>query len=149
MVSPEFLDTLNYALCDAIHSVLGDKAVEVFRLAGRRLYVELKEKGVVSPSSRPLDILQSIARYLEASGYVNRIVLQRVNDEEVIVEMFGVSVLRSSDRLVREKKQPSHIMTNTMFAALAELGYSAHITDLLLDVEGNHVVEKWSLKSAT
>jgi hypothetical protein len=60
--------------------------------------------------------------------------------------MYGVSVLESSVRLTQENKQPSHIMTNTMFAALEELGYDAELIDLLFETDKNHVREKWIIR---
>jgi hypothetical protein len=37
-------------------------------------------------------------------------------------------------------------MTNTMFAALEELGYDAELIDLLFETDKNHVREKWILR---
>ncbi|MCS7138124.1 MAG: hypothetical protein NZ941_07135, partial [Candidatus Caldarchaeum sp.] len=62
------------------------------------------------------------------------------------VDMYGVSVLDSSVKLTDEDREPSHIMTNTMFAALDEMGYEAELIDLLFDKEANHVREKWIIK---
>jgi hypothetical protein len=77
---------------------------------------------------------------------MERIDIQRLSENEAIVDMYGVSVLESSVRLTQENKQPSHIMTNTMFAALEELGYDAELIDLLFETEKNHVREKWILR---
>lgn len=53
---------------------------------------------------------------------MKKIEIQRKSETEAIVDMYGVSVLDSSIKLTSEGKEPSHIMTNTMFAALDELG---------------------------
>lgn len=147
MIDENFFDTLNYCICSAVNKFVGrEKAVEVFREVGRFHFKALREKGAVKVGSTPLETLESVARYLEKSGYMNKIVIQRTGENEAVVDMYGVSVLDSSVRLTDENKAPSHIMTNTMFAALDEMGYEAEMIDLLFDKEGNHVREKWVIK---
>ena len=101
-------------------------------------------------STDPADVLREVGRFLERMGYMARINLESVTENEVIVEMQGVSVIGSSIRLTREGASPSHIMTNLMFAALKEVcGMEASIIDLTLEqpspVEG-YAREKWVLK---
>jgi hypothetical protein len=64
-------------------------------------------------------------------------------DEGLQLDMYGVSVLRSSDTLVRSGMAPSHIMTNIMFAALREAGIEAELRELEIDVDKGHVREMW------
>jgi hypothetical protein len=147
MVSPQFFDLVNYSFCSAVSQFLGpEKAVELFRYMGRTHYEELKKRNLIKSDGKPMEVLESIARYLERSGYMERIEIQRLSENESIVDMYGVSVLESSVRLTQENKQPSHIMTNTMFAALEELGYDAELIDLLFETDKNHVREKWILR---
>ncbi len=147
MIDPRFFDLINYALCEAVNQFLGpSKALEFFRYVGQAHYRELKKSGLIKPVGDPLDLLEGIARYLEKAGYMERIEIRRVSEGEAVVDMYGVSVLDSSVRLTQEKKQPSHIMTNTMFAALDELGYSAELIDLMFEPDKNHVREKWIIK---
>ena len=148
-VKDEFFDIINYCICSAVTETVGvEEARKIFRRMGRIHYEELKRRGIVraEPSMSPMDLLESIARYLESSGYVEKIAIRRIGEEEAIVDMYGVSVLESSVRLVDEGKEPSHIMTNTMSAALEDMGYSIRLVDLLFDREANHVREKWILK---
>ncbi len=149
-IEPEFLDLVNYGVCSALSTLHGSEAAEmVFRLAGKFNYRELKRKGIVDSSS-PIDALRSVASYLENSGYMNKIDLTEVTENEVIVDMYGVSVVESSKRLVDEEKSPSHYMTNMMFAALKDLfQIQAEITHLDIEIpeeETDHVREKWILK---
>ncbi|MEM4415651.1 MAG: hypothetical protein QXH32_06795 [Candidatus Caldarchaeum sp.] len=147
MVDEKFFDRINYSICDAISRTLGsEKAREIFRMMGRTHYAELKREGLIVTDGSPLAVLESIARYLENSGYMKKIVINKLGENEAIVDMYGVSVLDSSVRLTRENKQPSHIMTNTMVAAFEEKGYEVELVDLVFDVDSNHVREKWILK---
>lgn len=148
-VKAEFFDTINYCICSAINEVVGpETARKIFREMGKIHYEELKKKGVIEikPGEHPMKVLEKIARYLEASGYMERIEITQTSEDEAVVDMYGVSVLDSSVRLTDEGKEPSHIMTNTMFAALEEMGYTIELVDLLFDREMNHVKEKWILK---
>jgi len=152
-IEPEFLDLVNYGVCSALTALYGSQAAEtVFRLAGEFNYEELKGKSRVDSSS-PIDALRSIASYLEKSGYMGKIDLTRVTENEVIVDMYGVSVAESSKRLVDEGKSPSHYMTNMMFAALKDLfQVKAEITHLDIEIpkeETDHVREKWILKKGS
>lgn len=150
-IKSEFFDTINYCICSAIAETVGvETARKIFRRVGEIHYEELKDKGIVrvDPRASPIQLLESIAKYLEKSGYMEKIVITRVSESEAIVDMYGVSVLNSSVRLTNEKKEPSHIMTNTMSAALEELEYSIELIDLTFEPEANHVKEKWVLKKA-
>ncbi|MET1127894.1 MAG: hypothetical protein ABWW70_01055, partial [Thermoproteota archaeon] len=146
-VDKRFFDMVNYALCSALSDLLGRPVAErIFRKAGEVLYQELKRRGIVAPSEDPAKVMEQVARFLESSGYVERIEIERVSEEELVVDMKGVSVLESSMRLVNERKEPSHIMTNTMFAALKEAGYEAELEELLFDPEANRARERWKLR---
>ena len=148
-IRTEFFDTINYCICSAINETVGSEmAQKIFRKMGKIHYRELKNKGIITvePGESPMQVLEKIARYLESSGYMERIEISHVGENEAIVDMYGVSVLESSIRLTDEGKEPSHIMTNTMFAALEDMGYTIELIDLLFEREANHVREKWILK---
>ncbi|MEM2927309.1 MAG: hypothetical protein QW220_06385 [Candidatus Bathyarchaeia archaeon] len=150
MVRPEFIDFLNYNICKAYSELYGKEAAEAFfRRVGEIGFQELR-KMVEFPSSEPYDVLRTIAEFLENMGYMSKIKLTKVEENEVIIEMFGVSVTKSSIRLLKEGASPSHIMTNLMFAALKELsGLHADIYDLTLEqpsAETGYGREKWVLK---
>jgi hypothetical protein len=150
MVRPEFLDFLNYNICKTYSELHGkEKAEAFFRRVGEIGFQELK-KMVEFPSLEPYDVLKTVAEFLERMGYMSKIKLTKVEKDEVIIEMFGVSVTKSSIRLLEEGASPSHIMTNLMFAALKELcGIHADIYDLTLEqpsAETGYGREKWVLK---
>ena len=147
MVDAKFFDVLNYCICDAVNKYLGkEEATKLFRTMGKLHYSELRKRGMVNQDPDPIKTLENIVDYLEKSGYMGKITVTKTGDNELVVDMYDVSVLDSSIRLVDEGKSPSHIMTNTMFAALEELGYDAEIYDLFFDKNENHVREKWIVR---
>ena len=149
-ISPEFLDFFNYGVCKSLSERFGkETAAEIFRRAGEIEFEELK-KLVAFKSREPYEVLTTVGKFLEKMGYMARIELKRVEDDEVLIEMYGVSVIASSIRLTREAASPSHIMTNLMFAALKDLcGVRADIVDLTLEQPSprtGYAKEKWILR---
>ena len=146
-VRPEFLDIVNYAVCQAVNEYMDGRATEFFRRVGEYHLDEAVRRGIVKiePSDKPLDALIKIARYLESYGYMEEISINRIDEKEATVEMFGVSVTDSSAKLLGEKKQPSHYMTNVMFAALKSLGVQAELRDMEFDREKKHFKEYWKI----
>ena len=150
MVRPEFIDFMNYSICKAYSELHGkDAAMNFFRRVGEIGFQELRKTSGF-PSSSPHDVLRTVAEFLERMGYMSKIRLTKVEEDEVIIEMFGVSVTKSSIRLTEEGASPSHFMTNLMFAALEEVsGVRADIYDLTLEQpseETGYAKEKWVLK---
>lgn len=150
MVKPEFLDFVNYNICKAYSEKYGKEAAEeFFRRVGEIGFGELKRM-VEFPSKEPYDVLTTVGKFLEDMGYMSKIQLSKVEEGEVIIEMSGVSVIKSSIRLVDGGDSPSHFMTNLMFAALKEVsGVQADIYDLTLEQpseETGYAMEKWVLK---
>ncbi len=150
MVKPEFLDFVNYNICKTYSEKYGkERAEEFFRRVGEIGFEELN-KMVDFPSSDPYDVLRTVGKFLEDMGYMSKIQLTKVEEDEVVIEMFGASVIRSSIRLVEGGDSPSHFMTNLMFAALKEVsGIRADIYDLTLEqpsAETSYTMEKWVLK---
>jgi len=150
MVKPEFLDFVNYNICKAYSEIHGkDEAVGFFRRVGEIGFEQLR--GMVDfPSADPYEVLKAVGGFLEDMGYMSKIQLTKVEEGEVIIEMFGVSVIDSSIRLTEGGASPSHFMTNLMFAALKEVsGVHADIYDLTLEqpsAETGYGMEKWVLK---
>jgi len=146
-VNPEFLDIVNYAVCQAVNEYMGGRAPEFFRKVGEYHLDEALRRGLVriDTNDKPLDILLKIAKYLESYGYMDEIRINRIDEKEATVEMFGVSVTDSSAQIVAEKKHPSHYMTNTMFAALKKLGVQAELRDMEFDREKKHFKEYWKI----
>lgn len=146
-IDPTFLDLINYGICYVLNERYGREECEgIFREVGRICYRKMKEKGLIRSRDDPAETLIEIARFLEKMGYMERILINRISENELELDMFGVSVLDSSVELVRSGKSPSHYMTNIMFAALEDYGIDAELIDLGFDTERNHVKERWVLK---
>jgi len=146
-IKPEFLDIINYSICQAVNEYLDEKATEFFRRVGEYHLDEAMRRGLVriERNRKPLDNLIEIARYLESTGYMEKIVIERLGEDEAFVEMYGVSVTSSSVRLLRDGKHPSHFMTNIMLAALSRLGIQAKLTDVAYDEETCKFKEHWRI----
>ena len=146
-MNPEFLDVINYSICRTLNARLGDKSVQFFREVGEHHLNEAISRGFVKidPDGKPLDNLIGVARYLESTGYMEKIVIDRLSDSEAFVEMYGVSVTESSVRLLREGNHPSHFMTNIMLAALSRLGIQAELKDVSFDEKARKFKEHWRI----
>ncbi|MEM0006718.1 MAG: hypothetical protein QXR89_00410 [Candidatus Bathyarchaeia archaeon] len=146
-IKPEFFDTINYAICQAVNEYLSEKAIDFFRRVGEHHLNEALERGLIKidEEDKPLDVLIKIARYLESVGYMKKIVIHKLSDDEALVEMFGVSVTKSSAKIIREGKQPSHFMTNTMIAALKRYNIKAKLEDVEFDEDSEHFKERWKI----
>lgn len=147
MIKPEFFDVINYSICQTVNEYLGDRAVDFFRRVGEYHLEEALKRGAlkIKPDDKPLDVLIKIARYLESSGYMKKISINKLSDEEAIVEMYGVSVTESSAKLLKGGKKPSHYMTNIMFAALRRFGFQADLRDMEYNEKKAHFKEYWKI----
>ena len=149
-IDPSFLDFVNYGVCSALSRTYGKEAAEkLFRLAGEIEFQELK-KMISFEEKEPYIALKRVGEFLEKMGYMAKIKLTKVEENEVIIEMYGVSVIKSSKRLTNEGASPSHFMTNLMFATLKDLcDIRAEIKDLTLEIpaaEAGYAREKWTLR---
>jgi len=146
-INPEFLDVINYAICQAVNEFLNGKAADFFRRVGEYHLDEALKRGLVKiePDDKPLNTLIKIARYLESVGYMEKIIINKLSETEAIVEMHGVSVTDSSVKLLRANKQPSHYMTNIMLATLRKLGIEAELKDVEFDQEKRKFKEQWKI----
>lgn len=149
-VTVDFFDFVNYNVCRAVSEHVGtEQAVKIFERAGEIGYARLKERGLIKTEGvGPVDVLIQIVKFLESSGYMGRIEVNRVSDTEMVVDMYQVSVLDSSIQLTDEGYAPSHFMTNLMFAALKDYGMRAELEELVFEDEVDHVQERWSLTPA-
>lgn len=149
-VTVDFFDFVNYNVCRAVSEHVGrEETVKVYERAGEIGYAELKERGLIKTDEvGPVDALIQIVRFLEGSGYMGRIEVNRVSDTEMVVDMYQVSVLDSSIRLTDENYAPSHFMTNLMFAVLKDFDMSAELDELVFEGDEDHVQEHWTLKPA-
>jgi len=146
-MNPEFLDVINYSICRAVNAHFREKSAQFFREVGEHHLEEAVRRGFVKiePDRKPLDNLIGIARYLESTGYMEKIVIDRLSESEALVEMHGVSVTESSVRLLKEGNHPSHFMTNVMLAALGQLGIQAELKDVSFDEEAQRFKEHWKI----
>lgn len=149
-IDADFLDIINYAICKTVNEFLKERSRDFFRKVGEHHMEEAMRRGLlrIEPSDKALDVLVKIARYLESMGYMERIDISRLSEEEATVEMHGVSVTQSSARLLREGMEPSHLMTNIMFAALKRFGIKAELRELEYDEGGRRFKEHWRIVTA-
>lgn len=146
-VKPEFLDTINYSICRAVNEHFGEKSAKFFREVGDYHLDEAVRRGFVKidRDRKPLDNLIEIAKYLESTGYMDKIIINRLSEDEALVEMHGVSVTTSSVKLLKEGKHPSHYMTNIMLATLDRLGIRAELEDVDFDEKACRFKEHWKI----
>lgn len=146
-ILPDFLDTINYAICQAANEYLGKETPKFFEKVGEYHLDEATRRGLVKldAKDKPMNNLIAIAKYLESTGYMEKILIDRLNEKEAIVEMFGVSVTKSSADLLKVGKHPSHYMTNIMLAALRRLGIKAELRDVNYDEKERHFKEHWTI----
>jgi hypothetical protein len=147
MIKPVFFDAINYSICRAANEYLGERATEFFRRVGEYHLEEALQRGLISLKAEdsPLEVLIKIAGYLEASGYMEKISINRLSEKDAIVEMHGVTVAESSAKLLKEGNKPSHFMTNIMFAALRRLAIQADLKDMEYDVKEARFKEYWKI----
>jgi len=146
-IKPDFLDIVNCAICRAVDEYLGGKATEFFKKVGEYHLVEALERGLIKIelNDKPLDSLIKVAKYLESVGYMEKILINKLSEYEAIVEMYGVSVTKSSAKMLGEGKQPSHYMTNIMLATLMKLGIQAELKDVEFNEEERRFKEHWKI----
>lgn len=146
-IKPEFLDTINFAICQAVDDYLDGKAAEFFKKVGEYHLDEVLNRGFIKigPNDHPLDTLIKIAKYLESVGYMEKILINKLGESQALVEMYGVSVTKSSAKMLKEKKQPSHYMTNIMLASLKKLGIQAELEDVSFDDKKCYFKEHWKI----
>lgn len=147
MIKPDFFDIINYSICLAVNKYLGNKTKDFFREVGEYHLNEAIKKGLITIESgdKPLDVLIKIVKYLESTGYMEKISIDKLSEKEASIEMQGVSVAESSARLLKENKHPSHYMTNIMFAALSRFGVKADLKDLKYDLTKARFKESWKI----
>jgi len=139
LIKPEFFDTINYSICKAVNERLGEDAKDFFKRVGECHLDEAVARGFFT------DTLIRLAKYLESTGYMDKIIINKLSETEAIVEMHGVTVTHSSAKLLQEGKHPSHFMTNIMFAALKRLGIQADLRDMEYDVNEARFKEYWKI----
>lgn len=146
-IKSEFLDVINYAICQAVSEFLGEKASEFFKKVGEYYLDEALKRGIIDINlhDKPLITLKKIAMHLESVGYMEKILFNELSEKEAFVEMQGVSVTKSSSKLLKEGKQPSHFMTNIMLAALKDLGIQAELKDVEFNEEKRNFKEHWKI----
>lgn len=146
-IKPEFLDIVNCAICQAVDDYLGGKAAEFFKKVGEYHFEEAVERGLIkiALNDEPIDGLTKVAKYLESVGYMDRILINKLDKKEISLEMYGVSVTKSSTKMIRKGKEPSHFMTHIMRAALKKLGIQAELEKTTFDEEKRHFKEHWKI----
>ncbi len=144
-IGTSFFNSLVYSVCRAISEAEGkDGAQKILARSGQLLLAEIRKAKTLAKTD-PEAALRGIADYLEAGGYVGKITVQVTGPNEYLIDMYDAPAHDSSQRLIAEGWAPSHVFTNTVFAALAEMGL--HATLEHLDVsEPAHTRELWRLR---
>jgi hypothetical protein len=78
---------------------------------------------------------------------MEKILIDKPSDTEVIVEMHGVSVAESSAQLLQEGRKPSHCMTSMMFAALKLPVLRGDLQNMEYDAKAARFKEYWKILS--
>jgi hypothetical protein len=143
-IATGFFNSLVYSMCRAISEASGKEgAQKVLARSGELLLSEIR-KGKALPPTNVEETLRGIADYLEAGGYVGKITVQATGPNQYMIDMYDAPAHDSSQRLIAEGWAPSHVFTNTVFAALAEMDLDAQLVHLDVS-EPAHTRELWKL----
>jgi len=128
-IKHEFLDVINYAICQTVHEYLNERTHEFFRRLGEYHLNEALKRGLIKiePNDKPLDVLTKIARYLESVGYMEKILINKISEKEAFVEMYGVSVTKSSANLIREGKEPFPLHDKYYVGSLKKIRHPSRV----------------------
>jgi len=144
VVQGTFFNSFVYSVCRAMSERHGkDEAARILNRFGELLLEEiLKDRRL--DMADPLATLRGIADYLVTSGYMEKIEIREAEDLVYLIEMYGGPAHDSSQRLIAEGHSPSHLLTNTMFAALDAMGLRAELEHLDVSDAAN-TTERWQL----
>jgi hypothetical protein len=146
MIEPTYFDQQIYALYRAVWERWGDEAWYVVWRSGEVLFGEIEPELGLQPGDSPFEAMHRLASYLQRVGYVKRIAIQPLSDEEWDYEMLDPVILPGAGRLLAEGAVPAHISTTLMFALLKKrFGLGARMLgepDLRPD---GRATERWRL----
>ncbi|MCX8191946.1 MAG: hypothetical protein N3F06_03975 [Nitrososphaerales archaeon] len=143
-----------YCLCKAIYEFLGEDAWKVVWRSGEILFKELEERLNLKNEKDYVKTLQRLAQYLQESGYVEHInvnrlldeMKQRRSEEELIVyEMVNPALTKWAERLTKEGGAPAHISTGLLLAALKKYGLKGEMVEGPVFLPDGRVIEKWKI----
>jgi len=144
VVQGSFFNSFVYSVCRALSERCGKpEAEKILTRFGELLFGEIRAQRAIDLAD-PLATLRSIADYLVASGYMAKIDIAEVDKLVYTIDMFGGPAHDSSQRLIAEGHAPSHVLTNTMFAALSAMGLRATLEHLDVSDPAN-TRERWQL----
>jgi len=142
-----FFNSFVYAVCRALSEKCGKpEAEKVLARFGELLFAEITSQRAIDLDD-PLATLRSIAEYLVSAGYMAKIDISEVDKLVYTIDMYGGPAHDSSQRLIAEGHAPSHVLTNTMFAALSAMGLRATLEHLDVSDPAN-TRERWQLAKA-
>lgn len=143
-IGTDFFNSLVYSICRAISEALGKEGAErVLARSGELLLSEI-ESGKTLDRGDVGKTLRDIADYLEVGGYVGKIDIEARGHLEYVIDMWDAPAHDSSQRLIAGGWAPSHVFTNTVFAALRTMGLNAELAHLDVS-EPRHTRELWKL----
>ncbi len=143
-VQGEFFNAFVYSICRAMSERCGKESAEmILNRFGELLFSEIQKKRALDLED-PLKALRGIAEYLVTSGYMAKIEIDEIEKYVYTIEMYGGPAHDSSQRLIAGGYAPSHVLTNTMFAALAAMRLRAELEHLDVS-DSENTFERWQL----
>lgn len=149
-VDAEFLDLEVYAIYKAVTELFGDRGWDVVWRSGEIVFQELKRRLNIT-ETEPIALLRRLGRYFEEVGYLKRMSIEALKEDEFLYDMYEVSIHEGIMKLRAEEANPvlAHFSTTVMFAALKDMcNMTAEITHLEVEGKGEEAYgrEKWKLK---
>ncbi|MFQ5711152.1 MAG: hypothetical protein ACE5GD_05140 [Candidatus Geothermarchaeales archaeon] len=147
-VSRDFFNLVTYGLFQALAQLYGKEGWKVPPAFGEIAFKELKKR-LKLEGLKPIQVLNTLARYFEQAGYIDKIEFREVGENELIYSMEGVSIDWAVSKLKDEGGVLPHYSTYTCVAALRELfDIEAEMVDLAFGTRHGkfYAEEKWTLK---
>jgi hypothetical protein len=146
-ISRDFFNLVTYAVYQALAQLFGKDAWKLPPLYGEIAFRELKKK--IKLEGEPLQVLKTLAKYFEQSGYIEKISFEESGENELIYTMDGVSIDWAVKKIIQNGGVPPHYSTYIFVSALKDLfNIEVEMTDLEFgEKEGKLFArEKWKLK---
>lgn len=144
-IDPAFFDLTIYAIYRAIWENWDDAAWKVVWRAGEVLFDEIQLRHELDTTA-PLELMQSLARYLVQAGYLADMQVRQCAPDELEYEMAQPAILAGAARLLAEGGVPAHISTALMFAGLRKVfGLRAEMIGEPRFTPDGRAIERWRL----
>jgi hypothetical protein len=144
-IDPVYFDKQIYALYRAVWERWGDDAWWVVWRSGEVLLEEIELELDLELDAGPFPAMQRLADYLQRVGYVRKIAVRPLSEDEWEYEMVDPAILPGARRLLEEGAVPAHISTTLMFALLKRFGLEAEMTGEPDLRDDGRAIERWRL----